>query len=159
MNSTGSGGKSILTRLGIQLAALVALAACAGSGDSGNGTEEGESPTNPAVSVNTRYDSVYDLREKVESVGYGCTEWSIVADPAEAEERASCTDVVVLSIHTNAAQVQRSVDGVAELTLEVLDSDSIHLVGPNWSVNCGEDLPLCEGFRQVLGGEIDHRQP
>lgn len=101
--------------------------------------------------VNTRYSSVFDLRERIESIGYMCTSWEVISSPTNALERAQCADVV-LSIHTNASEAQMSVDNVAELmtSIEVM---SVHLIGPNWSVNCSDDEDLCDQLQTVLGGE------
>jgi len=107
--------------------------------------------TTTIPAVNTRYSSVFDLRERVESIGYMCTSWDVLSSPTNALERAQCADVV-LSIHTNASEAQMSVDNVAELMTSI-GVMSVHLIGPNWSVNCSDDEDLCDEFQTVLGGE------
>ena len=108
--------------------------------------------------ANVRYDSVYDLREQVEEAGLACNAWAIIANPDGATERATCSPQVVLSIYENASEVQRSVDRIAEMSLAV-DLSSNHVVGPNWSVNCGAEADLCTSLWESLGGEIDSREP
>jgi hypothetical protein len=108
--------------------------------------------------ANVRYDSVYDLRDRAEEAGVTCEDWVIIGNPDGAIERATCTSAVVLSIHENAAEVQRSVDFTADLAL-AFDLKSHHVVGPNWSVNCGSEADICVALRESLGGEVDSREP
>jgi hypothetical protein len=87
-----------------------------------------------------------------------------VADPVSALERATCSDEVVLSVYTDADQVQTAIDefiegpGAMAAELEV-ELESVWLVGDTWSINCGEDMNLCAKFGRALGGEIQTLVP
>ena len=150
---------------------LVVLGATACNGSSDNGESiasetaavtsedvEAPSPSPTTAPVNVRYDSVYDLRELVEEGGTECADWEVLAEPAGATERATCTSSVVLSLYTDAAQVARSIDTTAAITNSV-DLVSAHIAGPNWSVTCGEEVQLCRRLRDHVGGELEIRSP
>src|SRR5690606_16292245 len=156
MRRRGEGG---VMRIKIGIVVALAAGVLAGCGDSPTESSVGGATSPAGLGPNVRYESIYDLREKVEEAGTTCTDWSIVAEPTNAVERASCTSAVVLSIHRDAAQVQRSIEAIAEVTVAALDRASVHLIGPNWSVNCGDSVSLCEGFRDVLGGEVSNITP
>jgi len=114
-------------------------------------------PTTPAVNV--RYSSVYDLRDRAERAGVTCAGWDVVASPTRAIERAVCTDQLTFAIHTDASQVAESVENIAQVTNELLGQRSVVLVGPNWSVNCSDDVTACEQLHGILGGEVETREP
>jgi len=110
------------------------------------------------AAVNTRYASVFDLRDLVESAGYPCNGWAIIAEPVSATERAICTDEVVLAIHANASEAQLSVDTNSEMAT-AFGLSSVFVIGPNWAVNCGDREDLCIEFQRVLGGEVPVASP
>ena len=164
--------------VGITIAGMI-LSACSGNSEGeldeieAHGTEESESEPEPQPEpepepepeaepeprpANVRYDSVYDLRERVEEAGVACEDWAIISNPDGAIERATCTSAIVVSIHENASQVQQSVDFTAEISL-AFDLPSHHVVGPNWSVNCSSHADVCIALRESLGGEVDSREP
>ena len=148
--------KHIITTAAV---AMLALAGC-GDGDTDGAAETAmASPTPTGPPQPERQDSVFDLRTAVESSGYACSGWEVIAEPIDAIERATCTDQVVVSIHTDASQAQAAIENTAEIVTSMLDEDSVHLTGPNWSINCGSDLDLCEQFADVLGGEVQVLTP
>lgn len=122
---------------------LLMVAACGGGG----------------ADVNTRYESVFDMREIVEDAGITCDTWEVIGDVINAVERAECTRTVVFSIHESASQARAAVDDVAAVSTGLLDRRSGHLIGPNWSMNCGDDVELCERLLPALGGELDVQHP
>jgi len=156
--------------LSIGMALSIVMAACGGSTPSGttqttvappvttsSSTQPPASTTTVAptttAAVNTRYTSVFDMRDLVESMGYMCSGWELIAEPLYATERATCTDEVGLAIHANASEAQLSVDTIVGLHA-ALGLPTVVLVGPNWSVNCSDDEGLCVDFQKVLGGEV-----
>jgi len=63
------------------------------------------------VTVNTRYQSVFDIREKTEEAGViQCTAWAIRGPGDYDVESADGTDAVVFQIHENASQAQEAAD-------------------------------------------------
>ena len=66
--------------------------------------------TTSTVSVNTRYESVFDMRELVEASGFECTTWTIRGTSDYAVESADCTDQIVFAIHENASQAQEQIE-------------------------------------------------
>jgi hypothetical protein len=134
----------------IALVALVVLAGCGGSN-----SDSGDTSAPPAP---VSYESVYDLKNIVENIGVECDTWSIIPTPDNAVERATCTESLVMAIHTDAAQVQRSVDSVAA-TLNAFGRASVHVTGPNWSINCGQDEELGQQLAGATGGDLQVSEP
>jgi len=111
------------------------------------------------VAVNTRYQSVFDIREKTEEAGViQCTAWAIRGPGDYDVESADGTDAVVFQIHENASQAQEAADLRAALVGGLAGVDGA-LLGPNWSVNCGDDEDLCNELAPVLGGEVQVAEP
>jgi ABC-type uncharacterized transport system auxiliary subunit len=115
--------------------------------------QEAEEVVDAAPDRNTRYDDVYELREAIETAGIDCTHWSIIAEPRNAVERATCTEAIVVSIHSNASEAQRSIDSTTEI-MTPFGLDSGNIIGPNWTVNCSSGRTRCEELVEALGGEL-----
>jgi hypothetical protein len=79
------------------------------------------------------------MRERVEASGFECTAWTIRGTNDYAVESADCTDAVVFAIHESASQAQEQIELRASLV-----GRTATLLGPNWSVNCGDDEALCQ---------------
>lgn len=142
--------------------ALFLIGACSADTSATTGVEDvatsdSVTTTRVAVAINTRYESVYDIRVAVEESGFQCSDWEVVSEPIGAVERATCTSAVVFSIYADASQARSSIDIARDLIVS-LGRDSVFLVGPNWSVNCSDDLVRCEEFLTALGGELDVKQ-
>lgn len=133
------------------VAALAAGIAVA-TGGSGTGEQGG------AATAREQYDTVEQLRDAVEAAGYECTMFERVATPTNAVERAACTSEVTLAIHTDNAQAWASVRAVNTL-LDGTGLKSVHLVGSNWTVNCGDLERTCEQLHEAMGGQLDRHQP
>jgi hypothetical protein len=132
----------------------VALASCNNDPEQTARATITETPPSPSEEVIT---SVYDLRTAIETTGYTCDAWE-PATTESAQERAHCTDAVVLSIYTDLAQMEAAVQETASLATQ-LGLESVHLVGDDWSINCGGDLDLCARFSRAIGGEIQTFSP
>jgi len=143
--------------------ALALIVACSGIGGSATSTTATSTTvaatTTSTVAVNTRYESVFDIRERIEASGFTCTSWEIRGPNDYTVESADCTDAVVIAIHENASQAQAQIDLRAQLLGGIGGSRSVTLLGPNWSVNCGGDEGLCEELALVLGGEVQVAEP
>lgn len=106
--------------------------------------------SSPAESA--RYESVFDMREAVESGGFECSAWEVRGTNQFATESADCTNSVVFGIYPSASAIvdQREV----RLALwSIVEDTYTDLTGPNWYVGCG-DLEECEELQGLLGGEV-----
>ena len=102
--------------------------------------------------ANTRYESVFDIKEAVENGGFECPAWEVRGTNEYAIESADCTTSNVFAIFDSASSIvdQREV----RLTLLSIIQDTYYdLTGPNWNVGCS-DLEECETLHDLLGGEI-----
>jgi hypothetical protein len=107
------------------------------------------------------YSSVDDMRDVVESAGFACTAWRPLTEvePTDAVEIAKCTSDAIFLIHTDAAQVRMSVDSRAETINSLTGGTSVALLGPNWAVNCGEEVDTCAELQRALGGDLEVASP
>lgn len=105
--------------------------------------------------VAVAYASADQLRMAVEATGaLRCLPYEQLANPYEAIERATCSETFVFSIHTDHAQAYASAVSTNEVISTLGDHINVHLVGSNWSINCGTEAATCESLRRGLGGEI-----
>ena len=107
------------------------------------------------VEQNVRYDSVFDLRDAIEATGYECDTFEIRSGASsQARESAECSDAVLLTIFDNATDAKAAAESTAEIVTGIIGLNSVHLIGPNWSINCGDEQSTCEDFQDSLGGEL-----
>lgn len=142
-------------------AVVVAAAVATALITAGGGQHETAAPTaTPTPVVHTQtvgrlYVRTAELRADIESkTSIRCTGYENVPDPKAAIELASCTDELVLGIHTDKDQAVQSSKDVAELVVGILGGTNVQLIGENWSVNCGDDRAACDEIQAALGGEL-----
>lgn len=112
------------------------------------------------VVVDARYESVSDLREAVEASGHSCDAFGVREDlPGNATESADCTSGSVISVFPSATDAQAAAEDVNEVFTSFFGIESVHLVGPNWSINCAVNLELCEDLQNSMGGSIVASEP
>jgi hypothetical protein len=112
------------------------------------------------ITVGKRYRDVAELRGELESkTSVRCTAYEEIASPTGALERATCTTEIVLSIYLDQEQAEATAKQIGELVAGSLATDSIHLVGENWTVNCGADRALGDELQAALGGELVISKP
>jgi len=101
-----------------------------------------------------RFTTTDQLRETLErTTSIRCTSYEPVSNPTGAIERASCTDDIVLSIHTSRDSALLSVTDVALTVSGVLEDTSAHAFGDTWSVNCGTNARLAQEVADALNGD------
>jgi hypothetical protein len=152
-----AGGAVVLGSLG------VAVAAASPDADQPDRPTIGErdEPAAPVLDEPVRdaeYDNVGQLGDAVEDAGYRCDTFEVISDPAGALERAECTSSVTLGIYADQDEAWASVETVHTL-MDGLGGLSVHVVGPNWTVNCGDDEQLCRDLQKELGGALDVSEP
>jgi hypothetical protein len=118
-------------------------------------TVAAETTTTVAAVETAEIETIEDLTAAVEATGYECD----VNTPREANEYATdsldCTSAVVLAIHDNEENARAQAEARMALMASFTDDPTNYtLIGPNWSVNCGDDEALCEDLQAELGGEI-----
>lgn len=107
------------------------------------------------VEEDARYETVSDLRGAVEASGHDCDAFEARPDlPGNAIGSADCTSNSVISIYPDAASAQAGAEDVNELFASFFGTASVHLVGPNWTINCAVDLELCEHLQTSMGGSL-----
>jgi hypothetical protein len=144
------------------LAGLVAVAIAAGVVASGDdpapAAATSASPSAAPVQevkVGKLYFSVADLRDDVEAkTPMRCTTYNEIPNPTGAVARAECTEQSGFGIFNDKTEAEKSARSVGEMVAGALGDPSIHVVGQNWTVNCGSDRPLCEQVQAGLGGEL-----
>jgi hypothetical protein len=132
---------------------LLALAGCAADSD----PAAAPTSTTPAAATTAppaTYADVIALRDALAGTPAECTDFEVTPDPIGARERAQCTDVLTLGIYDSRADAYASAQEINRTINETLDQRSFHVVGQNWSVNCGDDTYTCEWVRMTLGGEM-----
>lgn len=137
--------------------AWIALAVLAGCGSRDPGTTDPQSSETSAPPAPVSYESVYDLRAVIESSGIECDPWEVLSTPVNAVERALCGEHPI-AIHADAAQAQMSVEEVAD-GVNGIGRTSVHVTGPNWSINCGEDEALGQQLAEITGGDLQVSEP
>lgn len=152
-------GRTWAIAAGVGAAAAVALvgigAVIAGVLD-GDDSPAAEPP--PTTVEAQEYTGVRELRTAVEAAGHMCTSFEMVDDPTGALERAACTYSTTLGFYSEQAEAWASLDSL-RFAADITGDRSVHLVGPNWTVNCGDDVVLCEDLQTQLGGEVDVYEP
>lgn len=106
-----------------------------------------------------KYMTTRALREALElHTSFRCTGYAEVLEVRGALERATCGDEYVISVYASQTDVKESVDVVANI-VNMTGSVSVHAIGENWSVNCGDNEKLCQEIGNGLGGELHIRKP
>jgi hypothetical protein len=105
------------------------------------------------------YEDLDELRQAIEDAGHECDQYRVVEDPILALHRAECSRGVSLVIHQDTEQAQESINDVAD-HVNAAGEVSVHLIGPNWSVNCGQEVELCTQLQNGgVGGGVIERAP
>lgn len=116
-------------------------------------------PSDEPVAVNTRYDSVYDIRKAMEDAGYACTTWDVVREPDSEIQFASCTPEIILATFSGSSSPDEFVGVLEALFVDRGGEKIVNVVGPNWMVSCTTSETLCSHLHQTLGGTLDVREP
>jgi hypothetical protein len=144
------------------LAAVAAVATAVGvvaSGDDATPAAATSSSPSAApvqeVKVGKLYFSIAELRDDVEAkTSMRCTTYNEIPNPTGAIARAECTEQSGFGLFNDKTEAEASARSVGEMVAGGLGDASIHVVGQNWTVNCGSDRPLCEQVQAGLGGDL-----
>lgn len=140
----------------LMLAGTAVLSGCGADEDpaaTGSAAVETSEPPSTTPAGPATYSDIFAIRTAYEAAGYSCDIWEIRPRQVEAIESADCTSTMVFSRHTNASEVQRSIEARAEVVVSLLDQDAYFVVGPNWSAQCEPTgLPSCDQLMDVLNG-------
>lgn len=108
--------------------------------------------TTSTLGVNVRYESVFDMRERLEAGGFECTDWNVRGSNDYSTESADCTPQVVMAIYPDASAIvdQRE---LRHQFMALIEAVALEVEGPNWNVSC--DRPVqCDQIQSLLGGEV-----
>lgn len=136
------------------LALLFVVAMFARSAEPTGGASQATPATSAVAPFNVRYESVHHLRSTLESVGVSCTRWRVFDFPGQgATGRADCTDAVLLTIYPDETTARRAVEDAGR-TIAQYGLVGFYIVGPNWSLTCGNAEVSCHLLRNQIGGDV-----
>jgi hypothetical protein len=101
--------------------------------------------------------NLYVMCGLIRSRGYECSGWTVRPADDYGAVSALCGSEgrtwIVLWVYPDSASAERAANERGE-SHKSLASPWVEPLGPNWSVECGDDEDLCASFPEVLGGEL-----